>query len=474
MIVKNCDNDKNYKITLYKFNQALMKHNNTKYWVEKYILQDIPDIDNIDKLKLKNNRNDLDLINIGNSEIPNHNSEDNLEELNILSMHEDYDSNIMTIQNSRLTIKISECDIFSAGNEVNKIPELFFKKRNLLIMTNDDDKCFLYCYIRKFKNVITNNLSIFTKKDLLIAEEIIDECDMDFENVSLDELDKIENLLEINIHIFGCNKKFNSKKVIRNSKSDFDIDLDLLLIDDIKHYILIKNINKFISDNSHVIKTCRNCLNIFYSEIKYEDHIEYCKFRKAKKLMPSFKKYMQFENLKNCILNNWIIHSDFECTIDPITKEYEFIAGSYYLECKNNKFSKQVQTFYDLKEYTISLVKELIYIDEIENNYLQNEIDYSNFNQEEFDSIKICKYCKCEFNHPYNDRYIILYEICDKEKLKYILENNDFNEEVNNLARNYYDSLNNIGCKRIFYKHTCDKNRYYADSSYLTYLKKRN
>ena len=77
MTVKNFDNDKNYKITLYKFNQALVKHNDIKYWVEKYILQNINDIDNIDRLKLKNNRNDLDLINIGNSEIPNHNSEDN-------------------------------------------------------------------------------------------------------------------------------------------------------------------------------------------------------------------------------------------------------------------------------------------------------------------------------------------------------------------------------------------------------------
>ena len=318
MIVKNCDNDKNYKITLYKFNQALVKHNDTKYWVEKYILQNINDMDNIDKLKIKNDRNDLDLINIGNSEIPNYNAEDNL-----------------------------------------------------------------------------------------------------------DELDKIENLLEVNIHIFGCNKKFNGKKIIRKSKSDFDKDLDLLLIDDIKHYILIKNINNFISDNSHVIKTCRNCLNVFYSELKYKDHIEYCKFRKPKKLMSPFKKYMKFKNLKNYILNNWVIHSDFECIVDPITKEHSFIAGGYYLECRNNKFSKKVQTFYDLEEYTIPLFKELVYIDNIESNYLQNEIDYSNFNQEEFDSIKICKYCKSEFNHPYNDRYIILYEICDKEKLKYILENND-------------------------------------------------
>ena len=266
----------------------MLKHNDLKYWVEKYILQNINDVDNIDKLKIKNNRNDLDLINIGDSEMPNHNAEDNLEELNILSMHEDYDSSIMTIQNSRLIVKISECDIFSAGNEINKIPEIFFKKRNLLIMKNDDNKCFLYCYIRKFKNVVPNNTSRITKKYLLIAEEIIDECNMDFENVSLDELDKIENLLKVNIHIFGCNKKFNSKKIIRKSKSDFDIDLDLSLIDDIKHYILIKNINKFISDNSHVIKTYRNCLNVFYSEIKYKEHVEYYNFRKPKKINAFF------------------------------------------------------------------------------------------------------------------------------------------------------------------------------------------
>ena len=73
---------------------------------------------------------------------------------------------------------------------------------------------FLYCHIKKFKNVITNNTSRITKKDLLIAEEIIDECNMNFENASLDELDKIENLLEVNIHIFGYNRKFNNKKLL--------------------------------------------------------------------------------------------------------------------------------------------------------------------------------------------------------------------------------------------------------------------
>ena len=73
----------------------------------------------------------------------------------------------------------------------------------------------------------------------------------------------MKNLLKVNIHIFGCNKKFNSKKIIRKSKSNFDKDLDLLLIDEIKHYILIKNINKFISDNSHVNKTCQELFKCF-------------------------------------------------------------------------------------------------------------------------------------------------------------------------------------------------------------------
>ena len=88
----------------------------------------IDDINNIDKLKIKSNRNDLDLINIGNSEIVNHNAEDNLEELNILSMHEDYDSSIMTIQNSRLIVKISECDIFQLEMKCIKYLKSFSKK----------------------------------------------------------------------------------------------------------------------------------------------------------------------------------------------------------------------------------------------------------------------------------------------------------------------------------------------------------
>ena len=79
-----------------------------------------------------------------------------------------------------------------------------------------DNKCLLYCYIRKYLNCITVNPTRITKKDIEIAKELIDKFNIDFENVSLGEIDEIENFLECNIHIFGCNKDLNSKKSLEN------------------------------------------------------------------------------------------------------------------------------------------------------------------------------------------------------------------------------------------------------------------
>ena len=481
LILKHRKKDKEYKISIYKYNQTV-KDDLTNFWIEKFNIDNVNEIDNIDKLNLKNLKNlkcfDFDDNNLYGRDRDVFDGTVDLENVNIISEGDiEYDASQMKIiQNTRLLIKISECDIFSASNslEINKIPDIFFQKRNLVIIKNlNDNKCLLYCYIRKHLNAIEKNVSRINKKDIEISKELIDEFNIDFENISIGEIDEIENFLECNIHVFGCDKKFNSKKIIRKSLKTYDKDLDLLLIYEINHYILIKNVNIFIGNNSHVVKSCRNCLNSFYSEEKYKFHIEYCKNRKAKKLLPSFKKYMHFENLKNCIKRNWIIHSDFECIIDPITKEHTFIGGGFYIECKNDKYSKNIRIFYNLEEYTKSLYSELKYIEEIEENHLQNPIDYSNFDQNEFDNTLKCKYCDCEFNHPHNDRCIILNEIVDKEKLKYILDNNDYNQEINNLAKNYYDSLDDLGRKRIQYKqkYKC-KNQYYGVGGCLSYLKK--
>ena len=44
---------------------------------------------------------------------------------------------------------MAEYTPISGGNitELNKIPDLFLNKRGLLVLKNNDNKCFLYCYI---------------------------------------------------------------------------------------------------------------------------------------------------------------------------------------------------------------------------------------------------------------------------------------------------------------------------------------
>ena len=111
------------------------------------------------------------------------------ENINIISEGDiEYDATQMKIiQNTRLLIKMSECDIFSAGDslEINKIPDIFFQKRNLVIIKNlNDNKCLLWCFIRKHLNRIEKNISRINKKDIEISKELIDEFNIDFENIS--------------------------------------------------------------------------------------------------------------------------------------------------------------------------------------------------------------------------------------------------------------------------------------------------
>ena len=121
------------KYSIYKYNQSI-KDDLTNFWIEKFNLSNIHEIDYIERLNFKNYQ-DLKVIDFKtplgfNQSI--YDANENLENLNIISEGEiKYDDgSIKVIQNTRLIVKISECVSFSAGNskEINKIPELFLKK----------------------------------------------------------------------------------------------------------------------------------------------------------------------------------------------------------------------------------------------------------------------------------------------------------------------------------------------------------
>ena len=55
-ILKNFQKNKNYKLSIYEYNQSLM-NDITRYWMEKFNVDNISEIDNIDRLNLKNFKN---------------------------------------------------------------------------------------------------------------------------------------------------------------------------------------------------------------------------------------------------------------------------------------------------------------------------------------------------------------------------------------------------------------------------------
>ena len=360
----------------------------------------------------------------------------------------------------RCVIKMAEYTLISGGNiiELDKIPDLFLNKRSLLVLKNNDNKCYLYCYIREFLNPITRNSFRITTKDKELATKIINETNLTFENETISEINKIEKKLKVNVNVFSCNKNYKNKNPVRKSRENYDKILDLLLIENINHYILIKNLHCFLTDMCTTKDNfiCKTCLNIFYSELKYNEHINYFKTRKPQRLMPSNEKYIKFNKLQNCMLNNFIVYSDFECIIDK-NNEHKFISGGYLVKCRNDKFSKSVQIFDNIDDYCENLKNELEYIEKINEKHLNYKIDMKTFDKEKFDNTSHCEYCNYKFDKDYNDRKIELYERVGKNKLKYIIDKYKFIEETENTLKLYYESLNKKGQKKVVYNQSKDK-----------------
>ena len=138
---------------------------------------------------------------------------------------------------------------------------------------------------------------------------------------------------------------------------------------------------------------------------------------------------------------------------------------SYKLHCVDKQYSKPIQLFDTLEKFRDGLINELDYIDKINDEKLNHEIDMSTFNQKEFDNTNKCKYCDCDFTKKYNGRKITLLEKVDKYKLKRIIDDydhNDINQETQDNLIKYHNSLNKDGELNLIYKQNNNTGRYYS------------
>ena len=257
------------------------------------------------------------------------------------------------------------------------IPKLFYNSKVINVIKNKDEKCFIYYYIRKFLNPVNKHSERVSLKDKEFVKKLEDELEYNFDNVKIKDLNQIENLLETNIYVYSCNVGLKNKIPIYKSDKDYEKYLDLLLFEN--HYMNIKRIDLFFnSDMKNKKFFCRNCSNSFFSETKYNDHIKFCETNKPMILLPSKYKYLEFKNIRNTIQHNFIIYADIESYMDSQNKNiynHRYLMSGYYLDCLDEKYSKKVKLFDKLEDFRDSLIKELDYIENINENVLNYEID---------------------------------------------------------------------------------------------------
>ena len=69
-------------------------------------------------------------------------------------------------------IFITECELLKGSNyNFENIPKIFYKSKVISVIKNKDQKCFIYCYIRKFLNNVNYHKDRISVKDNQIVKK---------------------------------------------------------------------------------------------------------------------------------------------------------------------------------------------------------------------------------------------------------------------------------------------------------------
>ena len=163
------------------------------------------------------------------------------------------------------------------GSSYIELPiELPNPAKGLINIKNKDDECCRWCHIRHLNQQKTNPQRI-KRVDKQFIEGLA-YTNIEFP-VSQRQYNKLEKQSDIRINVFGYEK--GQPFPIHISKEEFEDQMNLLLItkDEKRHYVLIKDFNAFMYNQSkHKEKKdfCMFCLQCFSSKRVLVKHKSNC------------------------------------------------------------------------------------------------------------------------------------------------------------------------------------------------------
>ena len=316
-------------------------------------------------------------------------------------------------------INIVKYQPMNGSSYIELPPELRNSAKGLINMKNEDNECFRWCDIRHLNPQDIHPQRI--KKSDKVYLDKLNYTGIEFPAVSTKQYNKIEKQNEININVFGYENK--QPYPIYVSKEKYDDHMNLLYITDNKnkHYMLIKDFNKFMYNQTkhHERKHfCMYCLQCFSSQRVLYNHKDNCikiNGTRAVKMPTEDNNIIQFNNNHKQQPVPFVIYADFEAITEKIsgcqpnnnksfTEAYQKHTDCGYgykiVCCYDDKYTKDVQYYRGAKavyKFMEAMLDEVKYCRKVMKKEFNKPLRMTKEDEEEFQKAEACHICDTKY-----------------------------------------------------------------------------
>ena len=307
------------------------------------------------------------------------------------------------------------------GSSYIKLPqELRNSAKGLINMKNEDNECFRWCHIRCLNPQDKNPQRI--KKSDKQHIQYLDYSGIELP-VTTKQYNKIEKQNEININVFGYENK--QPYPIHVSKEKYNNQMNLLLIteDDKKHYVLIKDFNSFMYNQTKHKESkhfCMHCLQCFSSERVLNNHKDNCiqvNGTQAVKMPDEDNNILKFNNFHKQQPVPFVIYVDFEAITEKISacspKDDKSYTEAYqkHTDCGyrykivcwyDDKYSKPIRIYRGEKavyKFMEAMLEEVKYCMKVLKKEFNKPLRMTKEDEEEFQKANECHICNIKYTN---------------------------------------------------------------------------
>ena len=313
------------------------------------------------------------------------------------------------------------------GSSYIKLPQELRNNAKGLInikKKNEDNECFRWCHIRhlnpqdKCPQRIKNSDKQYIKT--------LNYTGIEFP-VTSKQFIKIEKQNKININVFGYEEKLPYPICVSKEKYNDHMNLLLITENKNKHFVLIKDFNKFTynqTERKEKKHFCMYCVQCFSSEHVLTNHKENCLQINGTQAitMPEKGSTVKFNNFHKQLPVPFVIYADFEAITQKIhgcqandDKSYteacqrytDCLYGYKVVCCYDDKYSKPVQIYRgpdSVYKFMEKILEEVKYHKKVMKNRFNKPLKMTEKDDIHFQKADKCHIC--EQNYTNKDRRV--------------------------------------------------------------------